>query len=578
MRSAVIRIVLALALATALASWLPTHGDLSGFALLPPFAAILVAVASGHLLPGLTIAILSAAIISLPSGTPFWEVPILAAEKAVVDFLWTPLRDSFQLYILGFSAGLVGMVRLIALSGGTQAVAELLAARAQGARSTTIASFLMGLAIFFDDYANTLVVGTTMRPIADRFRVSREKLAYIVDSTAAPIAGVAIISTWIGFEVGFFDDIMREVEGGISGYELFFRALPLRFYCWFTLFFVALVAILERDFGPMRRAEERAWSAAVSPQGPEAPSPVEQQLSTPDVSCHWLLAMAPVALVIGGVMVGMNLDSWDSSDVQEARQDGFLFSRTYWTAVFSNAHSFRVMFLAAMAGSVLAFALALTRRSTVDGNHVFGIWRVFKTWIMGIAGFYYAILILILAWAIKEACKAVNTSEYLVAALSGFLEPTFLPILVFLLAATVAFSIGTSWTTMAILLPTMIPLAFQMGGLDLTVAVAAAVLDGAIFGDHCSPISDTTVLSSIAASCDHIQHVKTQFPYARDHDGRRGDLRLPGTYCSRQFRVVFVGRGNSSDSDIVDPWQAHAGRLGLLSPTNWRLCGRRSPR
>ena len=514
MRTAVIRIVLALALATALAHWLPTYGELSGFALFPPLVAILVAVASGHLLPGLTLAILSAAVISLPSGTAFWEVPILAAEKAVIDFLWTPLRDSFQLYILGFSAGLVGMVRLIALSGGTQAVAELLATRAQGARSTTIASFLMGLAIFFDDYANTLVVGTTMRPIADRFRVSREKLAYIVDSTAAPIAGVAIISTWIGFEVGLFDDMMREVNSGISGYELFFRALPLRFYCWLTLFFVALVAILERDFGPMRRAEERAWSASESPQGPEDASPVEQHLSSPNVRCHWLLAMAPVALVIFGVMVGMNLDSWDSPEVQEARRDGFLFNRTYWTAVFSNAHSSRVMFLAAMAGSILAFSLALTRRSTVDGNHLFGIWRVFKTWIMGIAGFYYAILILILAWAIKEACKAVTTSEYLVAALSGFLEPTFLPILVFLLAAIVAFSIGTSWTTMAILLPTMIPLAFQMGGLDLTVAVAAAVLDGAIFGDHCSPISDTTVLSSIAASCDHIQHVKTQFPYA----------------------------------------------------------------
>ena len=509
----VIRIALALALATLLAYWLPTYGELSGFALLPPLAAILVAVASGQLLPGLTIAILSAAIISLPSGTPFHEVPILAVERALVDFLWTPLRDSFQLYILGFSAALVGMVRLIALSGGTLAVAELLAKRAQGARSTTIASFLMGLMIFFDDYANTLVVGTTMRPIADRFRVSREKLAYIVDSTAAPIAGVAIISTWIGFEVGLFDDMMREVESGISGYELFFRALPMRFYCWLTLFFVALVAILERDFGPMRRAEERAW-AGESPQGPESALPVGQQLSCPEVRCHWLLAMAPVALVIGGVMVGMLLDSWDSSAVQEARRDGSLFSRAYWTAVFSNAHSSRVMFLAAMAGSVLAACLALTRRSTPDRNRHFGIWRVFKTWIMGIAGFYYAILILILAWAIKEACKAVATSEYLVVALSGFLEPAFLPILVFLLAAIVAFSIGTSWTTMAILLPAMIPLAFQMGGLDLTVAVAAAVLDGAIFGDHCSPISDTTVLSSIATSCDHIQHVKTQFPYA----------------------------------------------------------------
>lgn len=516
MATVVFRIALALAVATALAAALPAFGPVDGFALLPPLAAILISVVSGRLLAGLSIAVICGAVISLPPDTTALFLPLLTAEKVLVDFLWTPLRESFQLYILGFSVGLVGMVRIVVLSGGTKAVAEVLATRAQGARSTTIASFLMGLAIFFDDYANTLVVGTTMRPIADRFRVSREKLAYIIDSTAAPIAGVAVISTWIGFEVGLFDDIMREVGSGISGYELFFRALPLRFYCWMTLFFVAMVAIFGRDFGPMRKAEERAFTGAPTPDGaahPTTPSP-EQPFASVDVSCHWLLAMTPVAVVIVSVMVGMNIDSWESEAVLTARQEGFLFSRTYWTAVFSNAHTARVMFFAAMIGSALAFGLALTRRSTVDGSRVFNLWKVLQAWVKGIAGFYYAILILILAWAIKETCKAVSTSDYLVASLSGFLDATFLPILVFLLAAVIAFSIGTSWTTMAILLPTMIPLSFQMGGVDLTVAVAAAVLDGAIFGDHCSPISDTTVLSSIAASCNHIQHVRTQFPYA----------------------------------------------------------------
>jgi Na+/H+ antiporter NhaC len=134
--------------------------------------------------------------------------------------------------------------------------------------------------------------------------------------------------------------------------------------------------------------------------------------------------------------------------------------------------------------------------------------------VTGITGFSYALIILILAWAIKETCEAVETSAYIIGALSGFLDPSYLPLLVFLLASLVAFSIGTSWTIMAILLPTMVPVAYDMGGLPLTVLVAAAVLDGAIFGDHCSPISDTTVLSSIASSCDHLAHVRTQAPYA----------------------------------------------------------------
>ena len=160
------------------------------------------------------------------------------------------MEGSFQLYILAFTAALIGMVRVTSLTGGNLGIASLLASRAEGARSTRVAAFLMGLAIFFDDYANTIVVGTTMRPIADRFRVSREKLAYLVDSTAAPIAGVALISTWIGYEVGLFDDLMRGLHTGISGYQLFFSALPVRFYCLFTLVFVARLCLVPAGLRP----------------------------------------------------------------------------------------------------------------------------------------------------------------------------------------------------------------------------------------------------------------------------------------------------------------------------------------
>jgi Na+/H+ antiporter NhaC len=201
------------------------------------------------------------------------------------------------------------------------------------------------------------------------------------------------------------------------------------------------------------------------------------------------------------------------ADVIEARgRDGF-FSQGYWTTVFSNADGARVMFQAAIAGSVLAFGLAISRRDGA-GNFPITPRHAGRAWIGGVTGFSRALVILILAWAIKEACGAVGTSSYLVIALGDSLPAAALPVLVFLLASVVAFSIGTSWTTMAILLPTTIPLAHTLGGMPIAVLVAAAVLDGAIFGDHCSPISDTTVLSSIASGCDHLDHVKTQFPYA----------------------------------------------------------------
>jgi len=495
---------------------LPTQGGTDGWSLFPPLVAILIAVLTGRLVLGLATALLAAALISSAASVPLSSLPFAVLRQASVDFIWHPLHESFQLYILGFTASLIGMTRVVSLAGGTQGIAEFLAAHAEGARSTRIATFLLGLAIFFDDYANTLVVGTTMRPIADRFRISREKLAYIVDSTAAPVAGIALISTWIGYEVGLLNDIATDLGSGQSGYQLFLNALGARFYCWLTLFFVGLTVFLQRDFGPLLKAEQRARrSGQLLPPGSRPMMPEKESTVEPPagVQPHWLSAVVPICLVILGVLVGLQLDAWHTTQVSQARLQYGFFSRLYFTTVFAHADSAKVMFLASLAGSLAAFVLALSQRDG-DGRRLISLGKVVGIWLGGITGFRRALIILILAWAIKEACSAVKTSDYLIALLADSLNPIWLPLIVFLLAALVAFSIGTSWTTMALLLPTTVPLAFNMGGLGLGIFVIAAVLDGAIFGDHCSPISDTTVLSSIASSCDHLAHVKTQLPYA----------------------------------------------------------------
>ncbi len=513
-----VRFLLALLISCGISVSLPELDGVSGWALFPPLTAVLVAVFTGRLILGLSTAVVGTAAVSLVSTIPPLQLPAAVVHRAFAEFIWQPLNSSFQPFVLFFTVSLIGMVRVVSLAGGTQGIAQALARRAEGARSTRLATFAMGLAIFFDDYANTMVVGTTMRPVAERFHISREKIAYIVDSTAAPVAGVALISTWIGYEVGLFGEAMAGTGSAVSGYELFLRALPSRFYCLLTLLFVASSILLRRDFGPMLRAERRAHSgdSMTGVNTTDESAQIEGLSAQPGVDPHWAYAVVPVACVIAGVIAGMHLDSWHAAAVEEARRHHAFWSRDYWTIVFGNAEGAKVMFLASLAGTALAFAIALTRRAS-DGHRPITPMMALKSWGGGRSGALHMVTILAiltLAWAIKEACNAVSTSAYLVSAVGAEIPPTTLPLLVFLLASVVSFAIGTSWTTMAILIPTMIPLAHELGGLPIVVLVAAAVLDGAIFGDHCSPISDTTVLASAATSCDHLNHVRTQIPYA----------------------------------------------------------------
>ena len=513
-KSSWVKVSLSVSLALVVCALLPDAGTASGWGLFPPILAISVGILTRRLILGLSLAVISGSILSTPSQ-PAIAYLQTASAKVAFEYMYEPVFNSFSGYILAFTACLIGMVRVTSLAGGNRGIAELLSRGAGGARSSRLATFLMGMAIFFDDYANTIVVGSTMRPITDRFRVSREKLAYIVDSTAAPIAGLAIISTWIGYEVGLFEDLMKDLETGYSGYQLFFAALPCRFYCIFTLIFVLASALLGRDFGPMLRAERRAGDTGqVLAEGsrPMTGQYVEV-LPKQGVAPRWWVAALPVLTVVACVIGGMGYNTRGNPEVASEAAHGY-FSSTYWSAAFKNADSARVLFDASILGALIAFVLALTRRNEDTGQYPISLRMAIETFFKGVWGVWYAFAILILAWAIKAVCDDVGTGDYLTTLVSPVISPVLLPLLIFLLASIVAFSIGTSWTTMAILLPTMIPVAYDMGGIGLTVLVAAAVLDGAIFGDHCSPISDTTVLSSIASSCDHLAHVRTQAPYA----------------------------------------------------------------
>ena len=487
-------------------------------ALLPPLVALLLSIAYRRVILALLMAVLAGATVMHGGNVlaMLWvELKGLAgAVPALFGLDWIPvdgyfgqvLSSTFNLKILAFTFALVGMIAVIGRMGGTRGLVDLMAPLARGPRSAQVVTSLMGMAIFFDDYANTVVVGTTGRSLTDARGLSREKLAYVVDSTSAPVAGIALISTWIGYEVGLFEDLLGtlsmvpDMPG--SGYEMFFEILPLRFYCFFALALVFLGAILSRDLGPMYTAERRVRVGG--PVSPEGGDEVVEAIEKPGVRALARNAVIPIGLVLG-LTLGWIL--WVGTEDMASFS---FFSLADWKLVMDAASDSitTILLVSSLAGGVLAIILAISQRLLTVGEALSAYWR-------GIHEIIGAAAILILAWAIKEVCSNLGTGMAMVALVGDSVPGVVLPLTVFVLSGAVAFATGTSWGTMALVLPVAAPLAATISGEPLIVlACLGAVLDGAIWGDHCSPISDTTVLSSTACGCPHLSHVRTQLPYA----------------------------------------------------------------
>lgn len=499
---------------------------------LPPLIAVLMAICFRSLLTALFSAIL------LGSALQTGFLPHSAMWMAIRTYLIGTTFDTFNLYIIAFTISLVGSVHIVLKMGGLAGLLERFKGLASSRRSTQAATGLMGLAVFFDDYANTIVIGSTMRPLTDHLKISREKLAYLVDSTSAPVAGLAIISTWIGYEVGLFTELSNQLGLGRSGYDIFFDILPLRFYCILTLTFVFIVGLSGRDFGPMLKAERRAFhEGLVSRPGARPLTNVAAERLEPaaETPKRWYNAVIPVGVMLGATLLGMYWSGWSGAGPGPTSIPGMgavwagesslgdvlsgwgaaasgLGSWQTWRDAFSGADNAKVLFAGAVLASVAAFVLAV-------GQRLLSPREAAVAWGRAVPGMWMAVAILMHAWSIRAVCDDLGTSIYLVGAVQDIIAPQLLPIITFLIAAAIAFATGTSWGTMGLLLPAMIPLAFQLthgmpGGEMIVLLCFGAVLDGAIFGDHCSPISDTTVMSSIASSCDHVDHVRTQMPYA----------------------------------------------------------------
>ena len=471
-------------------------------ALLPPLVTIFSAFVFRHFIISLLSGIVLGAMLfhrTLNPAAGLWH--------AFKDFMLPALFNEFSIFIFLFIAFLMGMVQIMIRCGGIQGMVDAVSRLVRGPRSARLVTFVMGLFIFFDDYTNTMIVGNAMRPLCDRWRISREKLAYLVDSTAAPIAGLAVVSTWIGFEVGQLQVLSEYLCLDRGGYEIFFRLLPFRFYCLFALIVLLASLLLNRDVGPMLRAEQRCLAGLRDASHEKDPfvSAFAGHGPKQSVPCRWANGVLPILIVIISIMCGF-LVVGISAGAERGLWHSLALPGT--AAVFEQASHYTMQILAvsALLGLLAAAALPVSQR-------LLSVRETLHAAVSGTAVMKYAAAILVLAWSMKDVCTSLGTAIYITTLLQDVLEPFLIPLIAFAVAAAVSFATGTSWGTMGILLPTIAPVAFQLGDIRITFLCLSAILDGAIFGDHCSPISDTTILSSLTSGCSCVNHLETQLPY-----------------------------------------------------------------
>ena len=472
--------------------------------ILPPLVAIVMALLIKEVISSLFVGIMTGTFLMAYYGGASPASALGGGLLRVVDtYVVGSLYDADHVTIIVFTLIIGGMVRIITANGGKQGVVNWLSRRARGPRSGQLMTFLMDLCIFFDDYSNTLVVGNTMRPIADKLKVSREKLAYIVDSTSAPVVAVAFVTTWIGAELSYIQDGITAIGLETSAYSVFFHSLAYSFYPFLTLGFVLMIIFSGRDYGPMLTAERKARQT----------SSMEAEMMRNEAKpAHIIDAMIPLLVLIFGTIIGLIFTGYDTSVWQAGT--GF-FSKL--SATIGAANSYKALLWASVLSLITAIVMTMLR-----GTLTFA--RVMEEMVEGFKAMFNAVLILTMAWAIALVTKDMHTAEFVSQLLVQWsLSPVVVPVLTFLLAALIGFSTGTSWGTMAILYPLILPASWllcQEQGLSIDATmplfynVVASVLAGSVMGDHCSPISDTTIMSSLASSCNHLQHVRTQMPYA----------------------------------------------------------------
>ncbi|KKB41872.1 Na+/H+ antiporter NhaC family protein [Bacillus thermotolerans] len=469
------------------------------FSLLPPVIAILMVVLTRRVLLSLGVGIVAAAFLLAEFNLA--ETALITWNAAIGNIYADGEWSTWNIFIILFLLLLGIITAFINISGGSRAFGEWAVKRVKTRAGAQIMAALLGILIFIDDYFNALAVGQISRPVTDRQRISRAKLAYIIDSTSAPVCVVSPISSWGAYIIGVLGTILA--AHGITEYtafSAFVQTIPMNFYAWTALLLVFLSAWLKIDFGPMKQHENRAITLGeVMPPDREAPGELKEDLPVSSKGKVGDLVWPIVALIIGTVSAML----WTGAQATEG-------TVTILT-IFENTDVAKSLLYGGLVGVIVAIAMFLRQSVVLKGveTNVFGtgVWE-------GIKSMLPAVYILFFAWTIVTLIGDLGTGTYL----AGLVEQSnmnvgLLPFLLFVIAGIMAFATGTSWGSFGILLPIAGEIT-AVTDVSLMIPALAAVLAGAVFGDHCSPISDTTILSSTGAGSHHIDHVLTQIPYA----------------------------------------------------------------
>lgn len=449
------------------------------WALVPPVVAIGLALITKEVYSSLFIGVLMGGI--LYSGFSFEGTITHIFEDGMINVL----SDSYNVGILIFLVILGTMVCLMNRAGGSAAFGQFAADHIKGRVGAELATILLGCLIFIDDYFNCLTVGSVMRPVTDKFKVSRAKLAYLIDATAAPICIIAPISSWAAAVTGFVE--------GEDGFSIFVRAIPYNFYAILTIVMMIGMVLLRTEFGSMKFHEKNALKGDLYTT-PGRPYDTEKQ---PEVSVRGTVLdlLIPIISLIICCMIGM-------------LYTGGFFSGEDFVTAFSQSDASLGLTMGSFFGLLITIGLYQVRRVLKFSECMACIPEGFKSMVP-------AIMILSFAWTLKAMTDSLGADVYVatVVASSARSLLNFLPAIIFVVGCFLAFATGTSWGTFGILIPIVVAV-FENSNPDLMIISISACMAGAVCGDHCSPISDTTIMASAGAQCEHVNHVTTQLPYA----------------------------------------------------------------
>ena len=450
------------------------------WALVPPIVAIGLALITKEVYSSLFVGILMGGL--LYSGFQF-EMTI---THIFVDGIIGVLSDSYNVGILVFLVILGAMVSLMNKAGGSAAFGQFAASKIKNRVGAQLATILLGVLIFIDDYFNCLTVGSVMRPVTDKFKVSRSKLSYLIDATAAPVCIIAPISSWAAAVTGFVE--------GEDGFSIFIRAIPYNFYAILTIVMMVGMVLMRTEFGKMKEHEKNAALKGDLFTTPGRPyeNAKEEKISTKGGVIDLVI---PIIALIICCVIGMIYTG------------GFFEGENFVTA-FSNSDASLGLTLGSFFGLLITVVLYQIRR-------VLSFKECMDCIPDGFRAMVPAILILTFAWTLKAMTDSLGADLYvagLVESGAGALL-NFLPAIIFVVGCLLAFATGTSWGTFGILIPIVVAV-FQNSNPQLMIISISACMAGAVCGDHCSPISDTTIMASAGAQCEHVNHVSTQLPYA----------------------------------------------------------------